>query len=224
MFKRSASIADLEPAKLAPVAPLCEILPSLLLGAEADACNDDALHEHRITHVLSLTMNAAKVAEKPVLHCHVPMLDSPDEDIVAHFDACFQFLATAQAGGGRVLIHCQMGISRAPTIVIAFLMKHHHFGLADALTYVKTRRPIISPRLSFLFALEAYEQSLALERPPPPTPLLSSDPCAAAAGNGTAALPCALTEFSLTAAQRPTLRAAAAVAATGAGWGIPTCA
>eukprot|EP00667_Euglena_gracilis_P013348 EG_transcript_13752 len=57
-----------------------------------------------------------------------------------------------------------MGISRAPTIAIAFLMKFHHYSLADALSHVKSRRPIISPRLSFLCVLESYERALELER------------------------------------------------------------
>ena len=35
--------------------------------------------------------------------------------------------------------------SRAPTIVIAFLMKNHNYSYPNALEYIKSKRPIVSP-------------------------------------------------------------------------------
>eukprot|EP00668_Euglena_longa_P042012 GGOE01055367.1.p1 GENE.GGOE01055367.1~~GGOE01055367.1.p1 ORF type:complete len:189 (-),score=27.99 GGOE01055367.1:450-1016(-) len=144
---------------------ICEILPrSLFLGGISDAICKETLEAQKITHILSLTMKADQIIQQDVTHKHVPMEDSADEDIASHFDECFSFMTATQEAGGRLLIHCQMGISRAPTIVIAFLMKHHHYSLANALTHVKAKRPIVSPRLSFLFVLESYEHTLEVER------------------------------------------------------------
>lgn len=50
----------------------------------------------------------------------IPVQDSEYEDILIHLpDAC-QFIETALGCGGKVLVHCVMGISRSATIVCAY--------------------------------------------------------------------------------------------------------
>lgn len=47
--------------------------------------------------------------------------------------------------GGKVLVHCYAGVSRAPTIVILYLMKYHGYNRRQAIRYVKKKRSIINP-------------------------------------------------------------------------------
>jgi len=50
----------------------------------------------------------------------------------------------------RVLVHCQAGISRSATLVIAYLIKHQKMNLKDAYLHVKSKRPQIGPNKGFI--------------------------------------------------------------------------
>lgn len=72
------------------------------------------------------------------------------------------FLSTEEAhqSGRGVLVHCQAGVSRSATIVIAYLMKHTLMTMTDAYKYVRGRRPVVSPNLNFMGQLLEFERDL----------------------------------------------------------------
>ena len=49
-------------------------------------------------------------------------------------------------------------ISRAPTVVLAFLLQHHHLPLSQALDLVLKARPFVKPNQGFLDQLKDLEQ------------------------------------------------------------------
>lgn len=61
---------------------------------------------------------------------------------------------------GRVLVHCQAGISRSATICLAYLMKRKRVRLDEAFEFVRRRRSIISPNFSFMGQLLQFESQL----------------------------------------------------------------
>lgn len=62
--------------------------------------------------------------------------------------------------GQRVLVHCQAGISRSATIVIAYLMHANREPMIEAYKTVKNLRAIISPNLNFMGQLVEWEACL----------------------------------------------------------------
>lgn len=60
----------------------------------------------------------------------------------------------------NVLVHCQMGISRSSSLVIAFLMKEFGMSLKEARKLVQSKRQIIQPNPSFVKDLERFEEYL----------------------------------------------------------------
>uniref|UniRef100_A0A0R3SDP4 Protein-tyrosine-phosphatase n=1 Tax=Hymenolepis diminuta TaxID=6216 RepID=A0A0R3SDP4_HYMDI len=83
--------------------------------------------------------------------------DLESADLGAHFDAVADRIAREARKGGRSLVHCVAGVSRSPTLVLAYLVKHAHMTLAEAYDHVRSLRPCICPNAGFWRQLIAYE-------------------------------------------------------------------
>nr|KAF6395188.1 dual specificity phosphatase 10 [Rousettus aegyptiacus] len=90
----------------------------------------------------------------------LPATDSNKQNLRQYFEEAFEFIEEAHQCGKGLLIHCQAGVSRSATIVIAYLMKHTRMTMTDAYKFVKGKRPIISPNLNFMGQLLEFEEDL----------------------------------------------------------------
>lgn len=55
-------------------------------------------------------------------------------------------------------MHCQAGVSRSASIVIAYVMFKLKLKFEDALNYVKERREFIYPNEGFILQLKDFEK------------------------------------------------------------------
>ncbi|CAG8769285.1 16571_t:CDS:2, partial [Cetraspora pellucida] len=62
-----------------------------------------------------------------------------------------------------VLVHCEMGISRSPTVVIAYIMRSQKKSLKDALAFVKEKRSVTRPNTGFYEQLKKFESGLLVD-------------------------------------------------------------
>lgn len=69
----------------------------------------------------------------------------------------FSVADSVKESGGRVLVHCQAGISRSATICLAYLIHARRVRLDEAFDFVKQRRQVISPNLAFMGQLLQFE-------------------------------------------------------------------
>ena len=72
------------------------------------------------------------------------------------------FSESVRLNNGKVLVHCQAGVSRSATICIAYLMYHKRVPMEQAYDYLKGRRSVIAPNVNFMCQLMEYEAELAL--------------------------------------------------------------
>ncbi|CAO2165012.1 unnamed protein product, partial [Urochloa humidicola] len=142
----------------------CPIEQGLYLGSVGAALNKDALKSLNITHILIVARSLSPAFPAEFNYKKIEVLDSPDTDLLKHFDECFSFIDEAISSGGNVLVHCFVGRSRSVTIVVAYLMKKHQMSLESALSLVRSKRPQVAPNEGFISQLENFEKSLQVEQ------------------------------------------------------------
>lgn len=76
------------------------------------------------------------------------------------------WIEKARRAGGRVLVHCRVGVSRSATVTIAYVMQHLGLSLVEAYLVVRSRRlsVLIQPNMRLLYNLLGWEVRLARER------------------------------------------------------------
>ncbi|KAG5362541.1 Tyrosine-protein phosphatase MSG5 [Yarrowia sp. C11] len=75
-----------------------------------------------------------------------------------------QLIEDRSSAGKRVLVHCQCGVSRSASLLIAYIMKKQHLDLNAAYDWVKYRSPEIGPNMTLIFQLMDWHKHLLGEK------------------------------------------------------------
>jgi dual specificity MAP kinase phosphatase/atypical dual specificity phosphatase len=78
----------------------------------------------------------------------IDLLDYDEVSIYPHLDDAHSYIKSMLADH-NVLVHCQMGMSRSSSLVIAFLMKEYGMDYHKARIYAKSKRKIVQPNEGF---------------------------------------------------------------------------
>jgi len=131
----SAALERLDPLLLGDGAPLS--LPSrvkaaagpglLFLGDKDVASNLEMLKVLGIQAVVNVSDDIPNFfQDDPAFEYHrVPVVDSPDENLHNYFANASNFIERNLLQGRGVLVHCMFGVSRSPSLVLAYLMRAH---------------------------------------------------------------------------------------------------
>lgn len=139
-----------------------QILPGLLLGPFVASKSLQTLRSLNISHIVCIRDAKEAFSVKPRFPEHFTYLtldveDNDEQNLIRLFPGAKQFIDTAIAQGGRVLVHCNGGISLSPAFVVMFVMQHYQLSWEDALHMVQNRRYCISPNGGFLTQIKEYE-------------------------------------------------------------------
>ncbi|XP_030881451.1 dual specificity protein phosphatase 2 [Leptonychotes weddellii] len=133
-----------------------EILPYLFLGSCSHSSDLRGLQACGITAVLNVS-RCPNHFEGLFRYKSIPVEDNQMVEISAWFQEAISFIDSVKNSGGRVLVHCQAGISRSATICLAYLIQSRRVRLDEAFDFVKQRRGVISPNFSFMGQLLQFE-------------------------------------------------------------------
>lgn len=87
-----------------------------------------------------------------------------DEHIYPHLETAHGYIK-ANLEKTNVLVHCQMGISRSSTLVIAYLMKEYGLSFNKAKKLVQEKRSWICPNEGFEKDLLKFQDDLVKIHP-----------------------------------------------------------
>jgi Dual specificity phosphatase, catalytic domain len=138
------------------------IVGDIYLGSQTAASPSrwEELRDLRIGGIVNCTNSSPCHfrEEKGMRYCRVPVNDECEADILTFLDGATWFLHQALCQHRtNVLVHCQQGISRSATVVMAFLIRYYSMTRDEAFLHVKSWRPIVCPNPGFWRQLEQYE-------------------------------------------------------------------
>ncbi|XP_042219922.1 dual specificity protein phosphatase 19-like [Homarus americanus] len=140
----------------------CHVLNRVILGSQDVAHDLDILTNNKITHILNVATGIINLFEGWFTYKTKEVYDVPGCRIIDIFDECCDYIHTAVVSGGCVLIHCNAGVSRSASIVIAYLMRHYGMSFDEAFKFVKSKRSFIRPNAGFIDQLKEYETKLGV--------------------------------------------------------------
>lgn len=167
--------------EMASAARMRLIAPGLFLGNVRASHKREMLQENHITAIVSLTSarwgwwgTTTRDAGIPAhRHKWVQCADSSTQDLLVHMSDICDFIDQMssphlaslsslpvdhdQGNGDAILVHCDLGISRSPTIIIAYLMRKLHMQQADVMDYVLSKQRV-KPSSNFMRQLRVWEE------------------------------------------------------------------
>ena len=123
-----------------------QLLDHVYIGGYHDAENVHYLKTLGITHVLNCAayrkthVNPYPRDSGIVEYEQFEADDDENYNILQHFPRARAFIDRAKYAGGKVLVHCAMGINRSGAISIAYVMVDQNLDLLDAIRRVKMKR------------------------------------------------------------------------------------
>jgi len=144
---------------------MSEIEPGLFLGNLKSCYYRPLLETNGINAIVSLTNidPGAWVRTREYVpedrHKWLLCEDSSTQDLLIHMGHICEFIdhMLQSESPGAVLVHCECGVSRSSTIVIAYLMRKRDLKFEDTLAMVKEKRKV-RPSANFVKQLQIWEQ------------------------------------------------------------------
>lgn len=149
-----------------------EVYPGIYIGDAPTARNKKYLEMLGITHLLNAAegkqygfanTDRSYYKDTRLKYIGLPLADLSTTDISKYFDIAADFIEDGVTSGGKVFVHCMVGVSRSATCVLAYLMLKKGMLAVDAVRTVRKNR-FIQPNDGFLHQLAKLDNQLRRQR------------------------------------------------------------
>ena len=125
----------------------------VFLGSQYST-DSNTINKFNISHIISIGSSPLQVSPN-IKYFKFEAEDNGDPTNVSIFftqtiPKIHSIINECVKNGTPVLVHCIAGKSRSASAIITWLMKTKSMTYSDAFYYVKDKRPVISPNISFI--------------------------------------------------------------------------
>jgi hypothetical protein len=175
-----AQLLEARKGKLPAVEPDA-VCPGIYVGPKESAYDKETLRRLGITHILLCCTDLPAIHQDDlsITYHRLAIRDSLTQDLLPYLPSARAFITAALSDKGKVLVHCNAGISRSGAIAVYWVMHTRASGgpsggkesnspsdtmqsvdVDKALTAVRRRRPSIRPNSNFMSQLRIAEKQL----------------------------------------------------------------
>ena len=140
---------------------VCIALYITLAGSQDVAEDLNTLNSYEITHIVNLISNIVENKfEGRFEYLSCTLYDDMEAMLLPTINACCSFIREKVIPSrGRLLIHCNAGVSRAPSVLIGCFIKLYQMPFEVAYRIVNNARSI-SPNLNFKMQLRTLSENI----------------------------------------------------------------
>jgi len=138
---------------------IAEVTEYLFVSGREPASSRDMLKAYGITHVVNCTARTCEsFFEDSLTYLNMYLDDTPKSDIDLLLYEVVDFVRQARSKCGKVLIHCEAGVSRSCSFVMGVLIASHEMSFKRAFDRVTLVRRVCNPNAGFCSQLIAFAQ------------------------------------------------------------------
>jgi len=138
--------------------PPNKVLDYLYCGNLYNAHNKKQLNDLQIEYILNLRTEKNRSSSLIPTYLHCPLDDFGSTNLEEIWSTCFEFIEAAILNKKNILVHCDGGISRAPSIIVGYLVVKQQWSLKTALDHLIQVRPCVAPRENYIRQLSTLEE------------------------------------------------------------------
>lgn len=138
------------------------ILDDFLYLGSQDSITLENVQKYQLTDILSVGIPAPDsdivYGDSSVRNHFIECLDMPNTSLDVIIKQTNEIIERVHAQNGRILVHCNAGVSRSASVCIAYLMFHRKMDFTAAYSHVKSKRECIRPNDGFLKQLKQMDR------------------------------------------------------------------
>lgn len=159
---------------------LYRILGAIYLSSlEPLTSGEDLKAKYGITHILSvLPGTIPSQYTENYIHKQIEVTDEESSNILQFLPETNSFIEAAlfppavstsrfqsgpNAPPNKILVHCAQGVSRSPTVIMAYLLQKYRLTFEQALHALKRKNPAVEPNDSFINQIKLFKKMLDLK-------------------------------------------------------------
>lgn len=138
--------------------PISQVEEYLFLGNREGARDLNLLKQHGVRAVVQIQSAEVPPFFPAYFDYHrITMPDLPSSNLLRHLPDTLRFIHDSIQLQKKVFVHCDAGVSRSTSVVIAYYMATHRWPYRQALEFVRARRSCTFPNEGFQRQLESLD-------------------------------------------------------------------